>query len=150
MKIYYILINILISLIVFGSCNIENDLQNNEQKLTKTDSIWLKFAKAMESKDVDFLINNSLDTVSCFDCSIDTNNEINYFDAEFIFQNHIDKIMHLKSLSKKEYSISEIDSNLIKIVYNIKSPKAPEGGYGLIFTLIKKNDKYYFQGMMVQ
>ncbi len=149
MKIYYILINILISLIVFSSCNIENN-SYNEKKLTKTDSIWLKFAKAMELKDVDFLINNSLDTISCFDCCIDTNNEINYFDAEFIFQNHLDKLMHLKSLSKKEYLISEIDSNLIKVVYNVKTSQAPEGGYSLIFTLIKKDDKYYFQGMMVQ
>ncbi len=146
MKIYYILINILISLIVFISCN----TQNNEQKLTKADSIWLKFAKAMESKDTDFLINNSLDTVSCFDCNIDTNNEINYFDAGFIFKNHIDKIMHLKSLSKQKYSTYEIDGNLIKIVYTVKSPKAPEGRYSLIFTLIKNNNKYYFQGMTVQ
>jgi len=38
----------------------------------------------------------------------------------------------------------------LRVVYNIKAPQAPEGSYGLIFTLIRKERKYLFQGMLVQ
>lgn len=131
-------------------CNIKSNIKDSDKQLTYADSIWLNFAKALEIKDTNFLINNSIDTVSCFDCNIVINNEMNYFDSEFIFKNHIDKIMHLKSLTDKEYSISQIGENMIKVVYNVKATKAPEDGYSLIFTLVKINGKHYFTGMMVQ
>jgi hypothetical protein len=141
---------LLISMIVLGACNIENNAHNNEKKLTKTDSIWLKFAEALESKDINYLIKNSLDTISCFDCNIDSDNEEEYFNKEFIFQNYIDRIMHIDSLSKRDYSSYCIDNNRIKIVYSIYSKKSPEGKYSLIFSLTKIKDNYYFQGMIVQ
>ena len=103
----------------------------------------------MEMKNIDFLINNSLDSVTCYDCSIlDGQKEI--FASEFIFKNYLDKIMHIQSLLNKEFSTYQVDSKLIRIVYQVKTQQAPEGEYGLIFTLIKKDKKYYFKGMMVQ
>jgi len=131
-------------------CNNESRIKDNDKQHSYADSIWLEFAKALELKNTVFLINNSLDTVSCFDCNIDINNEKNYFESEFIFKNHIDKIMHLKSLTDKEYSISQVSEKIIKVVYNVKASKAPEGAYSLIFTLVKSKGRYYFKGMMVQ
>ncbi|NOZ34855.1 MAG: hypothetical protein GXO80_06115 [Chlorobi bacterium] len=140
---------VIVVFLFFNSCNADKD-SKTEKEYPDVDIFWMQFVKAMENNEVNFLVKNSLDTVSCFDCNIDLNNEVNYFDAKSIFQNHMNKIMHLKSLSKKEYLVSEVDSNLMKIVYNVKTPKAPEGGYSLIFSLIKKDGKYFFQGMMVQ
>ncbi len=140
---------IIVIILFLSSCNTDK-VQKTESNHSDADIFWMQFVKAMETNDINFLIKNSLDTISCFDCNIDIENETNYFDAKFIFQNYKDKIMHLKLLSKKDYSISELDSNLIKIVYRVDALKAPEGGYSLIFTLLNKNEKYYFQGMMVQ
>lgn len=114
------------------------------------DSIWLPFAKAMDTKDIAFLIRNSFDTVSCADCKIEPDLEKGKFDSKFIFQNHLEKVRHLQTVSNKDFSTYQVDSNMIRVVYRVKAPQAPEGAYGLIFTLIKKDGKYLFEGMIVQ
>jgi len=57
--------------------------------------------------------------------------------------------MHLPILTDKTFSTYQGDSSLT-IVYTVKSFHAPEGAYGLLFTLLRKGEKYYFQGMLVQ
>lgn len=114
------------------------------------DSVWLKFAKAMDSKDIDFLIKNSLDSVTCYDCNIGVDSSKEYFNTKFIFTNHLDKIKHLQVLLNKPFSTYKVDNDYAKVVYNIRVPQAPEKDYGLFFTLVKKVKTYYFQGMMVQ
>jgi hypothetical protein len=132
---------------LMGSCS---GFKNQDQKyiMTTTDSLWIEFAKAMESNNIDFLIDNSLDSITCYDCNIGTDNQKIYFDSQFIFRNHMDKIMHLKSLTDKEFS-SYHDDNIIQISYTIKASQAPEGAYNLIFTFIKKGKRFLFQGMLV-
>lgn len=140
---------ILILIFLLSSCNDSIVAGKTKQDYTSLDSVWLPFAKAMESKDIEFLINNSLDSVTCYDCNIDSANHKIYFKSDFIFKNHLDKIKHLPTLTDRHFS-SYQDNNSVTIVYNIKSYYAPEGAYGLIFTIVKKEKKYYFQGMLVQ
>lgn len=58
--------------------------------------------------------------------------------------------MHLPNLSDKPFSTYQVQDDLLRIGYTVKTPQAPEGAYSLFFTLVKKGKKYYFQGMMVQ
>jgi len=152
MRLIYITSLVVISAIFFlsSTCGSSNPDNQSKQKYTSLDSVWLPFAEAMESKNIEFLIKNSLDSITCYDCNIDSANEQEYFDSEFILKNYLDKIMHLPTLSDKVFSTYQININLIKVVYKIKAQQAPEGEYGLIFTLVKKENKYLFQGMMVQ
>jgi len=141
-------IAILICLLSFACCNTFYRLER-PKKYTDLDSIWLPFENAMESKNINFLVQNSLDSVRCCECNIDVDSN-EYFNSEFIFTNHLDKIMHLKSLSNRPFSLFQVDSITIKVGYSVKSYHATEGAYGLFFTLIKKDGIYWFQGMIVQ
>lgn len=125
---------------------------NRQQEYSSFDSIWIPFVKAMESNDIEFLIANSLDSLTCFDCDIDTDidSQKEYFDSEFLLKNHLDKLMHLPTLSDKPFSTYQLQDDLLRIGYTIETTQAPEGAYSLFFTLVKKDKKYYFQGMIVQ
>jgi hypothetical protein len=153
MKTIYHSIFISIFSIVFLSSTCDRSLKTNyksKQDYTSLDSTWLNFANAMESKNIDFLIENSLDSITCYDCCFGSDTQKEYFDSEFIFKNHLDKVMHISSLIDQTFSTYQVDSNKVRVIYYVKAQQAPEGEYGLIFTLEKKGEKYYFQGMMVQ
>lgn len=141
------IIVVLGTIVLSTNCNTTIGIKH---EYTGLDSIWLRFAKAMELKDIQFLINNSTDSITCYDCKIGSNSDKIYFNSSFIFKNYIDKIMHLPKLSDKPFSTYQVNSDIIKITYNINSSKAPEGAYDLVFTLVKKDEKYLFEGMMVQ
>lgn len=147
---YSFTVIVLVIILLFSSCYNckKRKLLNNEH--TSIDSIWLQFAKAMDSNDVEFLINNSLDTISLAEFDMQAGGQKENYESKFIFQNHLNKVMHLKTLSNQKFSSYQVDTNLIRVVYNIKAHQAPEGSYGLVFTLIKKEGKYLFQGMLVQ
>lgn len=130
---------------VGSKCN-----SKTKQEYTSLDSLWLPFAKAMELKDIEFLTENSLDSLACYDCNIYMDNQQEYFDSEFLLKNHLDKVMHLTTLTDKPFSTYQVQNDLLRIGYIVKTPQAPEGAYSLFFTLVKKGKKYYFQGMMVQ
>jgi len=110
----------------------------------KKDSIWIEFASALENKDLDYLIQNSMDTIQCVDCISESDKE--YFSSKYIFKNHIKELMHLESLTDKKFS-SSFDGDFIRINYTIKWEKAPEGAYNLIFSFKKVDNKYLFNGM---
>lgn len=123
--------------------------ENKEQKvLTAPDSLWLQFANSMETKNIEFLVANSLDTIQCADCNLDNNPDNEYYESKFVFENHMDKLMHLDKLSNKDHYIYQDDS-LMHVVYSIKNLNAFEGGYNLIFNFVKVDDKYLFKGMIV-
>lgn len=110
--------------------------------LTATDSLWLNFAVAMDNKNIDFLLANSLDSISCVDCEPNNSgSDKKIYQAEYLFMNFLPELMHLDDLTTAEFSTFE-DSTSIKVNYSIKSSNAPEGGYNLIFVLEKRNGKY--------
>jgi hypothetical protein len=140
----------LIFIIQFISCTNPMKKENNNEKDFKrdsfADSLWIKYATAMETKNLDFLEKNSFDTIQCVDCIFDNKSENEYYDSKMIFVDYLDKLMHLDSLTNREFSTFRNDT-IIRISYSIKWKLAPEGAYGLVFTFKKGNDKFLFNGM---
>ena len=114
----------------------------------RADSIWEYFDRAMETRDIEYLIANSLDTIQCSELQIPSPHYDEYYDARFIFEHHLKELMQLDDLSTSGYSSRDEDS-LIYIIYDIKSRQAPEGGYNLIFRFVGKGNRYYFAGMIM-
>jgi hypothetical protein len=133
-----------IAVLIFLTELLSSCSAQNEQKptLNTTDSLWLKFASAMEEKNLDFLLANSLDSISCVDCEpSNSGSDRKDYRAEYLFKMLMPELMHLADLSTAEFSTFE-DSTSIKVNYSIKWNSAPEGGYNLIFVLKKRNGKY--------
>lgn len=76
--------------------------------------MWNEFALAMETKNLEYLIKNSFDTIQCIDCIINNKSE------------NLDKLMHLDSLTNIEFSTYTTDS-IIRVSYSVKWKLAPEG-----------------------
>ena len=119
---------------------------NSSRKDLYADSLWTEYARAMETKNIQYLIENSLDTIQCGDCIFDNKSKSEYYDSEMIFEDYLDKLMHLDSLTNREFSTFRNDT-IIRISYNIKWKLAPEGAYGLVFTFKKRNKMFLFDGM---
>ncbi|PKQ68663.1 hypothetical protein BZG01_02795 [Labilibaculum manganireducens] len=128
------------------SSNKENNKIKDSSNISFADSLWMKFAAAIEEGNLEFLVNNSFDTIQCVDCISENNDEKEFYQSKIIFQNYLDKLMHLDNLTNKEFSTFMNDS-IIRVSYNIKWKTAPEGAYGLVFSFAKKNEKFYFDGM---
>jgi hypothetical protein len=126
-------------------------IKNNRFKLpyrSISDSIWDYFVRAMETSDIEYLIANSFDSINCSELGVPSGKNDEVYESEFIFNNHLDKLMHLDNLSTHRQDIYETDSTL-DINYQIKCPNAEEGGYNLIFFFKKRGDKYLFSGMIL-
>lgn len=108
---------------------------------------WIKFVDKMNSNDFEYLINNSLDTIMCSDCSIDKLSENEMYSSNLIFKQYIKCLIHI-DLLKHNYSIYKTDNEII-VIYNIKPTISFEGGYDLIYKFVKKDDKYKFFGMIL-
>jgi hypothetical protein len=48
-----------------STCNSSRP-DKRQQEYSSLDSIWMPFVKAMESNDIEFLIENSLDSLTCY------------------------------------------------------------------------------------
>ncbi|MDM8158216.1 hypothetical protein QUH73_00175 [Labilibaculum sp. K2S] len=72
--------------------------------ISVADSIWIKFATAIEAGNLEFLVNNSLDTIQCVDCIPENNNGKEFFKSKIIYQDYLDKLMNLDSLTNKKFS----------------------------------------------
>lgn len=134
--------------ILISFCSSSQSENKQEKIITAPDSLWLQFANRMKTKDIEFLVNNSLDTIQCADCNLDGNPDNEYYESKIVFENHMDKLMHINSFQNKDYYIYQDDS-LMHVVYSIKNYNALEGGYNLMFNFVKKDGKYLFQGMIV-
>jgi len=136
---------IIISIFIYSSTDFQEE---KFKKKMASDSLWLQFAHCMETNDIQFLMENSLDTIQCAECNLDGKSENEYYESRFVFEKHIDKLMHLNSLHNRYYSIYQDDS-LMHVVYSVKTTNTVEGGYNLIFNFIKVDDKYLFKGMIM-
>jgi len=118
-----------------------SDLKN----MSYADSLWIDYKSAMQNQRIDYLIDNSLDSIQCVDCVTDSNNLSDIYDSKYIFDNHLKELIHLDSLTN-DYSAFQNDS-MIFINYTIKDKKSEEGGYNLIYIFKKSNQRYLFSGM---
>ena len=117
-------------------------------KIIPADSIWLSFLNGLNQENVEFLVQNSIDTIQCAECNLLDDYDSEWYECTFVYENHIDELMHLESLSNLSYTTYS-DDELIHINYEIAAEEAMEGGYNLIFTFIKVDEKYLFKGMIV-
>ena len=146
------LINIfgLIFLIQFIGCadSLKRESNNTKElkKISYADSLWIEYSTAMETKNLEYLEKNSFDTIQCVDCILDNKSENEFYDSKLIFKEYLNELMHLDSLTNKEFSTYMNDS-IIRVSYSIQSKSAPEGAYGLVFTFKKQNEEFYFDGM---
>ena len=85
---------LLIVFILLASCQ---DKSRNEvsHSSSHSDSVWLTFLNAMESKDIKFLLANSADTIQCAECNLDQIEDKEYYNSDLVFTKHLDKLMHL-------------------------------------------------------
>ena len=100
----------------------------------------------MEANNLEYLVKKSFDTIQCIECILIDENKREYYKSEIIFHDFLDKLMHIDSQTKREYSTYMTDS-IIRVSYSIKCKSAPEGAYGLVFTFKKQNEEFYFDGM---
>jgi hypothetical protein len=113
-----------------------------------SDSLWDCYVRALETKKIDYLISNSFDTIICAELGIPSLSNDERYPSKLIYENYLDKLMHLDDLSTRERSVYK-DDDEIKVNYKISSKTAEEGGYNLIFIFKKKGDKYLFYGMIM-
>ncbi|MFC0878937.1 hypothetical protein ACE01N_20250 [Saccharicrinis sp. FJH2] len=114
----------------------------------KADSIWSDFMNALETRQINYLLVNSFDTIICSELSDSLKNSFgDRYEAKFIFENHLDELMHLKNLSTQNWHVYNNDS-IIRIHFTIKCKAAEEGAYDLIFMFDKNENKYLFSGMI--
>ncbi|MBI9069163.1 MAG: hypothetical protein JEZ09_17840 [Salinivirgaceae bacterium] len=120
-------------------------LTNNN---STADLIWNKFEIALEANQIDSLISYSLDTIKCSELQTQNPDSNEYYNARFIFENHIDQLKHLDILSTQERHIY-MDDSIIRVIYPIKCMDAEEDRYDLIFMFVRVDDKYLFSGMIL-
>jgi hypothetical protein len=129
---------------------IEKEIIQNDWNVigTKGDSIWREFEIALETSNIDFLIENSYDSIYCAELQIlgQTSNEL--YEKEFIFNNHLKELKHLNNLSTHKRNIYW-DEEVLRVVFNIECKQAEENAYDLIFLFDKNQDKYLFKGMIM-
>jgi hypothetical protein len=118
-----------------------SDLKN----LSYADSLWIDYKGALQNQRIDYLIDNSLDSIQCVDCVTDSNNLSDIYNSKYIFDNHLKELKHLDSLTN-DYLAYQNDS-MIFINYTVKDKKSEEGGYNLIYIFKKSNQRYLFNGM---
>jgi hypothetical protein len=145
----YILGLILLSQLL-TNCSYRSDKfgQNGSdlKSMSYADSLWIEYKNALQNQRIDYLIDNSLDSIQCVDCVPDSGKLSDIFDSKYIFENHLKELMHLDSLTN-DYSAFQNDS-MIFINYTIKDNKSEEGGYNLIYIFKKSNQRYLFSGML--
>ncbi len=128
------------------------DKKRELKNLSFADSTWIRFAQAMELKDYNYLMKNSLDTIRCTECDMKRGlgfqKENDFYDSQIVFKTRIDELMHLDSLTNREFSTFEGD-DIIYVNYIVKSKKSMDFGYNLIFTFIKTNKGFKFNGMII-
>jgi hypothetical protein len=125
---------------------LNTDLKINE--FTFADSVWIKFRDALQQRQIDYLINNSFDSIQCIDClpdSLKTKNEI--YNSRQIYKQHLRELMHLDSLINYDFTTFQNDT-MIYVSYSIEWKYAEEGAYGLHYIFKKSNNEYLFSGMI--
>ena len=136
-------------LILFVGCMNLSQKKNSQEDKNRdsfVDSLWIEYLVAMETKNLAYLVKNSFDTIQCNDCLHENRNQNDYYNSKMIFNNYLNQLMHLKSIRSQAFSTYRDDS-LIRISYKIEWELAPEGAYGLVYTFKKKKGHFLFSGM---
>jgi hypothetical protein len=104
--------------------------------------VWNEFVGAIQKKDIEYLIDNSFDTILCADCLTDSTDKDNLHPAQKIFENESKNFVDIELLKQYEYAI-EINDSLLRINYKIPSKNSEELGFNLAY--IFKHEKHKFK-----
>jgi hypothetical protein len=135
------LILVILAALTSGSC------KKTDKVLTQADSVWINFKTQLGTGNIEYLIKNSLDSIQCVDCDIETERPTEFYDTDFILRNHLDKFK-LESIRDKEFDTYVID-DLIRVNYSFPATFFHDHGYNLIFTFQKVDNIYLFTGVIV-
>lgn len=141
-------IPVVLVLLIFISCG-----EKKEMSLNKSfeDSLWISFRDQLENRNTEYLLANSLDTIQCTECKIEQLRPNEFYESGIIYSKHIDELMHLKSLKEFNFSTftTTVDNNqLVRVSYSLESSSGSER-YNLIFSFLKTERGYLFQGMIL-
>lgn len=130
-----------------------NGRKNAEKLVQKesfdfADSLWIDFSSAIKNRDYDYLIEHSFETIECVDCVSDLSIKGSLYRSDLIFKHHLDRLYNYEILKNLDFSTVYADSNVIRVSYSVKSDEAPANGNNIVYTFIKSDDKYLFQGMI--
>ena len=114
--------------------------------ITSADSIWTKFLIAIETKQIDYLLSNSFDSIKCPD--LERSNNKGLYESKYIFENHLDKLTHCENLSTQKAEIFS-DDTTIQVNYSIDCTTTEEKELVLIYKFEKQDKKYLFKGMTI-
>ena len=106
--------------------------------------IWDACNQKSNRNDLDYLIENSTDSIQCIDC-INGKNK-NKIPSRLIFENFKEKLYNSDLLDKKEYSIYT-DDKMIRVSYNFNSLIGNESS-DTVYMFDKIDDRFLFTGMI--
>lgn len=124
-------IHLLLCVLLFSSCKTENEKSTNV--------VWEEFKNNIEVNNIDFLLENSKDSIKCIDCVKDENEKLQ--SSKFIFNQHLDELYSTELLKDKKYSTYKDDA-IIRISYSF------EDSYETIYMFDNLKGKYIFTGMI--
>ncbi len=129
---------LIIFIFLVFSCN------RRSNNLTEKSTIWEKFKKGIENKDLIYLISNSKDSIICVDCIPSENDKLQA--SELIFKNHLGKLYNPELIGGMKYSNYKTDS-IIRISYSFGKLLGNESS-STIYMFDKSEGKYLFTGMI--
>lgn len=128
----------IIGLIIFFTSCSSSDIAETQHP------VWEKFSARIEKGDVNFLLDNSFDSILCTDCI--EGEDYDYYQSESIFKNHKDRLYDKVLLNNIPYSAYQNDS-IIRITYIIQEASLfGNEGYSLAYMFDKENESYKFRG----
>ncbi len=121
-------------------------LYSCKEKYNESDKnlIWEKFKTKIENNDLEYLIENSQDSIKCIDC-VPNETEKLYL-SKFIFENYRDEFYNVDILKNKVYSTFKNDT-IIRINYSFEN-KFGDESYNIIYMFDKKENSFLLTGMI--
>ncbi|MFC5045803.1 hypothetical protein ACFSTE_19800 [Aquimarina hainanensis] len=106
---------------------------------------WEVFTKKIETGDVAYLLAHSLDTIDCVDCNQRADQQ--RLPAWLVYKNYRDRLYNKNELNNRSYTVYEDDS-IVRISYEFQENIFRLEGWNRIYMFRKKNDTYWFEGMI--
>ena len=97
-------------LLIFIQISCYSTIKKNQEN-----QVWENFVSKMEDKDMEYLIQNSRDSIFCVDCLENHSQEIH--SSELIFDKYLDKLYNKNYLRDRNYGVFQ-DSIIIRISYS--------------------------------
>lgn len=134
--------SVLSSAILLFSCGsqaLKHDTKKDNEINEVENKIWFDFKSAIDKRDSNYFLNNSLDTIHCVDCVLDVDKRIDEnYSAKFLFEKHLDEVSPPKNADRNLHSVSFSDDSS-KVIVDYVFPNS-----NLFYFFVKDGEKYKF------